>query len=134
MRTTAPNAVRTSVKLQLWSPIPVKTEKPSSMSPTRMSDLSKLQPFGPVFWIDVNFGRNGSSSSSSSLLLTHRTFFLWKTFPCSRKSAEGARRKEFLADAVRRSIGFRMLACTQQKGQRSGLRAGLSSAYRATPT
>lgn len=42
------------------------------------------------------------------------TFLLWKTFPCSMNSAEGARLREFLAEAVRRSRGFRMPAWTSR--------------------
>lgn len=40
------------------------------------------------------------------------TFLLWKTFPGSMNRAEGARLREVLAEAVRRSRGFRKPAWT----------------------
>lgn len=40
------------------------------------------------------------------------TFFLWKTFPCWMSSADGARLRLVLAEAVRRRRGFRKLVWT----------------------
>jgi len=42
------------------------------------------------------------------------TFLLWNTFPCSMNSDEGARLREILAEAVRRSRGFRKPAWTAE--------------------
>ena len=74
-----------AVRQQLWFPTPAKTTTLARVS-------SSLDP---------------GEACSDREADTGLTFRLWKTFPCSMKKAEGARLREVLAEAVRRSRGFR---------------------------